>query len=532
MSNLVNILKVTFINSSGINKLTKEKSKTERNKTIFMTGTIGISIIAFFAMAIIYSELLANGLEQIGMLELLLVMGFILSTAMILFTSIYKAQGTLFSFKDYDLLMSLPIKKSNILIAKMIHLLVINYFFLLFTLICPAIIYFKYSSTSPIFFLSLLLVFLALPLIPIVISSIIAFGISFISSRMKYKNAVIILGTLGIVLLIYIVSFKSGDLIQSILLNSSSITDGISKIYPPTAFVIRGLVNSNFIDILIFVLLSALVFSLFVFVFSKSFKSISSKLQESYKKANYKVKEMKSSSQLVALLKKEIKRYFSSPIYVVNTIIGPIILLGMSIATIFMGEDVLLSMFEVEMMKEIIPIFTIVVVCGVLAISCTTNSSISLEGKNLWILKSSPIRPIEIFKAKIMLNLVLIAPAVLISDIIFSLSLKFEVSQLVWLIIITMIFSLVVPIIGIIVNLFFPKLNWVSETAVVKQGASVMIQMIVSAAIVAVPGVIYIYGKIQNINLFLLCIVIYEIIILGAITVILNTVSVKLFNRL
>jgi ABC-2 type transport system permease protein len=532
MSNLVNLLKITFINSISINKLTKEKSKTERNKAIFIAITIGISIIAFLAMSIIYSELLAKGLEQIGMLELLLVMGFILSTAMILFTSIYKAQGILFSFKDYDLLMSLPIKKSNILIAKMIHLLIINYFFLLFTLLCPAVIYFKYTNTSSIFFLSLLLVFIALPLIPIVISSLIAFGISFVSSRMKHKNAVIILGTLGIVLLIYIASFKSGDLIQLIFLNSSSITDGISKIYPPAAFAIRGLVNSNFMDIVIFVLLSVLVFSLFVFIFSKSFKSISSKLQESYKKADYKMKEMKSSSQLMALVKKEIKRYFTSPIYVINTIIGPILLLGISIATLFMGEEVLVSILELEIIREIIPIFTIVLVCGILVLSCTTNSSISLEGKNLWILKSSPIRPIEIFKAKIMLNLILIVPAVLISDIIFSISLKFEVSQLVWLLIISIIFSIIVPIIGIIVNLFFPKLNWVSETAVVKQGASVLIQMLISVAIVAVPVVIYIYGKIQNINLFLFGIVIYEVIILGILIGILNTISIKLFNKL
>ena len=81
-----------------------------------------------------YFELLAKGLQQIGLLDILLVMGFILSSIIIFFTSIYKAQGVLFSFKDHDLLMSLPIKKSDILISKMAELLVVNYFFLLFVL--------------------------------------------------------------------------------------------------------------------------------------------------------------------------------------------------------------------------------------------------------------------------------------------------------------------------------------------------------------------------------------------------------------
>ncbi|WP_416173553.1 putative ABC transporter permease subunit, partial [Clostridium perfringens] len=174
---------------------------------------------------------------------MLLVMGFMLSSAMILFTSIYKAQGILFSFKDYDLLMSLPIKKSDILISKMMHLLVINYFFLLFTLLPPAIIYFKYTTVSPVFFLNLLLVFLALPLIPIVISSVVAFVISYISSRLRHKNLIITLGTLGVVFIIFIISFRSGDLIQTLVANSASISDGILKIYPPAILAVKGLTN-------------------------------------------------------------------------------------------------------------------------------------------------------------------------------------------------------------------------------------------------------------------------------------------------
>ena len=321
MSKLGSLLKVNLITSIGINKLTKEKSSVERNKAIFLAATIIFSAIMFFIVAILYFELLAKGLQQIGMLDILLVTGFILSSGMIFFTSIYKAQGTLFSFKDHDLLMSLPIKKSDILISKMTQLLVTNYFFQLFVLIPSAIIYFRYSNISPLFFLNLILVYLALPLIPIVLSSILAFGISYISSRFKYKNLIITLGTLLIVFLFFIISFKANDFINYFIANSASITEGILKIYPPAILAVRGLANNNIIDTLLFLALSVSVFALFVVIFNNSFKSITSKLQENYKKANYKIKEMKSSTQLIALLKKEIKRYFASPIYVINTII-------------------------------------------------------------------------------------------------------------------------------------------------------------------------------------------------------------------
>lgn len=526
------IFKTMLVNSSGINKITKEKSKSERNKGMFITLIIGISIVMLLSTLIVYFEFLAKGLNEIGLIDLILVMGFMASTLMILFTSIYKAQGILFSFKDYDLLSSLPIKKSDILISKMAYLLIINYVFSFFILLPASIIYYRYTLISPIFFINVIIVFLALPFIPIIIASILAFFISYISSKVKYKNLVIIFGTLFIVFFIFILSFKSQDLIQKLILNSKSISEGIMKFYPPAVLVLKGLSGNNFLYTLLFLGLSILIFTLFIIIFSKSFNSISARLQESCKKSNYKIKEMRTSSQLKALVKKEIKRYFSSPIYVVNTIIGPLMLIGVSIATLFLGEDVIKIIFEVDVVKEIIPLFIIVVVCGVLAMSCTTNSSISMEGKNLWILKSSPIKPIEIFKAKIIMNLILVLPSVLIADIIFSISLNLLLIQFIWLLLISIIYSFIVPILGLIINLYFPKLNWTSETGVVKQSSSVLIQMLICVGIIAIPSVIFIYGNIGNLNVFLLCIFIYEILILSCVIILLKTVCVKLFNRL
>lgn len=532
MNNLGSLLKITFINSSGINKFTKEKSKVERNKAIFLTITIGASIAILFSMLAVYFKFLAKGLQQFGLLDILLVMGFMASTAIILFTSIYKAQGILFSFKDYDLLASLPIKKSDILISKMMYLLVINYFFSLFTLLPPAIIYYRYTSISPLYFINLILVFLASPLVPIVVASILAFGISYISSRLRYKNLIIILGTLCMVFILMFMSFKSVDFIEILMVNSQSISEGILKVYPPAIWAVRGLTDGGFLYILLFIVFSLVVFSLFITIFNKSFNRISARLQENYKKANYKVKEMKKSSQLMALVKKEMKRYFASPIYVVNTIIGPLLLIGVSISTLFLGEDIIKIIFEVEVVKEVMPLFIIVIVCGILAISCTTTSSISLEGKNLWILKSSPIKPIEIFKAKIIMNLILIIPSVIIADIIFSISLNLSFSQIIWLTLISILYSFIVPILGIIINLYFPNLNWVSETAVVKQSASVLIEMLVAVVLIAIPVFIFIYGNIVNLTMFLIGIIIYEILILIALIAILNTVCVKLFRKL
>ncbi|MBU5455303.1 putative ABC transporter permease subunit [Caproiciproducens sp. MSJ-32] len=529
MNKLYILFKTTFINSTGINKLLKEKSKKERFRSISIFILILISFLSLAFSASINSYFMADALKAVGMLDLQITMSFILSVIIIIFTSIYKAQGLLFSSKDYYLLMSMPIKPNIILITKMLNLLIMNYFVLIFTFLPQAIVYFIKAENSSLYFLYLAVVFIFLPLIPIVLSSIIAFLISFISSRLKYKNLII---NFGSILLIILISFYSGDLIQKIILSSKSISEGISKIYPPLIYATRALTVLNIKDLAIFIGISIVAFSIFIVIFSRSFKEINLRLEETYRRSDYKLGKITSSSKTAALLKKEARRYFSTPIYLLNTIIGPILLLIAAIATIIFGKEAIYTIAELEFSDQLIPLFIAAIVCGSLSMSCTSSSSISLEGKNLWILKSTPIVEKEIFKGKIALNILLILPAALISNLIFYISLKFSLANLIFLLIITIIYSFVTAILGLIVNLYFPKLEWTSETTVVKQSTSVFVQMLLSAFIVAVPIFVFIKGNITNINLFMILVVIYLLIVLSVLLIILNTVGVKLFKKI
>ena len=113
MSNLFVLLKNSFINSTGINSLTKniDSSKEKKKLTITTLTLILIAIVIWF-MSTSYSIALATVLKPMGYLDLILIIAVLVSSILSFITSIYKAQGTLFSSKDYDLLMSLPIKKA------------------------------------------------------------------------------------------------------------------------------------------------------------------------------------------------------------------------------------------------------------------------------------------------------------------------------------------------------------------------------------------------------------------------------------
>ena len=87
---------------------------------------------------------------------------------------------------------------------------------------------------------------------------------------------------------------------------------------------------------------------------------------------------MKSSSALQALYKKELRRYFSSSIYVLNTAIGYVMMFALSVGLCVMGVDKLEDSLQMQgVINKGLPL--------ILAMFCrmrpTTVSLISLEGK-------------------------------------------------------------------------------------------------------------------------------------------------------
>src|SRR5690554_4404858 len=291
MINLRNLLKASLINDYGLNAFSRKLgSSKEKRKALLASGIVLLGISALAYTITLYFQIMADALEQIGYLEMIIIMAIMASTVMVFFTSIYKAQGSLFTSRDYDLLLSLPIKDSTILISKIINLLSLNWVFSAFILIPTSIIYFtRVGDLSWTYFLVLSFGVLLIPLIPVILASILAFFISYFASRFRYKNITIILGSILLTLGFMVSSYYTQDIIERIVLNSPSIMDMISKIYPPAAYLTKALVDLSLVDLLIFIVLSLLPFMAFILVFSRSFKQIISRLGESYRRADYEV---------------------------------------------------------------------------------------------------------------------------------------------------------------------------------------------------------------------------------------------------
>ena len=104
-------------------------------------------------------------------------------------------------------------------------------------------------------------------------------------------------------------------------------------------------------------------------------------------------------------------------------------------------------------------------------LTSTTAASLSLEGKNRWIMCSAPTQARTVYNSKIAVNLTVILPVLYISAIFIRIAIPCSLMQTVLLFIIPTVYAFFISVLGVYLNIKFPKYDWTSEYYAVKGGA-------------------------------------------------------------
>ena len=114
-----------------------------------------------------------------------------------------------------------------------------------------------------------------------------------------------------------------------------------------------------------------------------------------------------------------------------------------------------------------------------------TSSSVSLEGKSLWLIRSMPVSTAEVLGTKLRFSLVIYIPplVILIASAVYVL----RPGALIALAaaVFSLLLLLVMAQMGLIANIRHPNLNWTTESQAVKSGAAIIICMLLDYALIA-----------------------------------------------
>lgn len=479
----------------GINRLRHSEDQRGRRRLIGMT----VLTVLLTPLFLLYVVGAAIGLAALGLAAYIPSVMALLSSLMIVFTTFMKSSTLLFGGNDHDILAALPVSGRAVLASRILTIYIHQLPFSLLIMLPSLIVYAIFTHPSAIFYIVSLPLTVLLPLIPIVMAAIIGALLTWLGSHFRHKTLVtailsLILFTalvLGPTFLSYHAEgmLEGGDLTELSHAMETALQT-FTGIYPPAVWY-AGATGGNALFLLCFLLASAAIFLLFLVVLDKYGASLRGAVtSKGSARRLMRASDFKASSAFMALYKKELKRLFSSSIYLMNTATGGLLAIIFSVMIFFVPVDTLFDSFGIVpgASDAYITAMAALILSFSLSIMSTTSASISLEGRNVWLLQSLPVSTRTILNAKSAVDLTIKLPCIIIAAVLFTIGLKLAVSAFIIFLIVPVIYSLFSSQVGLFMDIRKPNYAWINEAQVVKQGISVLLTMLAGMASVALPA--------------------------------------------
>lgn len=466
------------------------KGRRKRILNIFLSLILTIYIIGLFGVVALsaITEIARTEAGYMVMIQLFLGMGiFLLIFYMVAFMS------AIFYSNEVKMLMTLPIKRENILFAKALSMGLI--FYIIFG-IYVSFVYIPYANAG---FNDLAKI---LPVIMLVIGSVnfeIAVITIVVSVVMRYLNQFrstkYIFQVVGFTLLM---GFSIGIqfIVNSAVTKNLAVSGGIEKIakWVPQIFFLKIILSKNLGIAMIAGILAMVLGSVVLYIFSKAstgfvFKAINLENSKDSHKKHVKAGANTKESVAKTLMKRDLLNVLKTPIYIFNIGIGGLLIVvfgAFGIFSIFKNTGVIpkfgmLADFVDSILNT--PAEEIIISAGAFfllasLVSMTSNTaltSFTREGKQIWLTQTLPISAKEQVKGRVRASMVLqglnMIPAVVIVFFLVGFRPMIAVGALVG-IFIGMFF---IANLAMIVGSIKPKLDWDNPQQAVKRNGTVMV---------------------------------------------------------
>ena len=419
-----------------------------------------------------------------------------------LFQSIFSSINVLYFTKDSEYILPLPLKPSEIILARTNVIIIMEYIVELIISLVPLIIYGVMTGAGIIYYITMLIALILIPIFPVLlISTIVMFVMSF-SKIVRNKNRFQLIATV-IVLIFSIVlgmSFSTFDeeitqeqMIQ-LVMQANGLVDLIKGYFPTLAPLTTALTSTSLFEVLISILetigISFIALIIYVFIAEKIyFKGLVGNLFSGNKKkgkVDLSKNNFRNSKLYKSYIGKEFKLLFRNPIFLMQCLV-PAVLIPIIMIGIFALNFKDISQEELQEITSLIPTDTLVVVSVILGIiqfffmfSYISITAISRDGNNAVFMKYAPVSLYKQYMYKIAPNYIINTIMIILTLVMLQYFLRMPLITLALIFVISMVMSALQSILMLIIDLKKPKLEWDSEYAVVKQNMNLMYPMILS----------------------------------------------------
>ena len=422
------------------------------------------------------------------MIQLFLGMGiFLLIFYMVAFMS------AIFYSNEVKMLMTLPIKRDNILFAKALSMGII--FYIIFG-IYASFVYIPYAKAGfndvakilPVIMLVIGSVNFEIAVITIVVSVVMRYLNQFRSTKYIFQ-------VLGFTILM---GFSIGIqfVVNSAVTKNLAVSNGIEKVasWVPQIFFLKVILEKNIGIAMITGILAMVLGSVILYIFSKVstglvFKAINLENSKDSHKKHVKARANTKENVAKTLMKRDLLNILKTPVFLFNVGMGGLILAVFVVFFLFSSSKTLGITPSYGVVSELIgssfssPIEEVIfaaaaffLVGAIVSISSNTAlTSFTREGKKIWLTQTLPISAKEQVRgrvaASILLQSVNTIPTALIALFLVGFRPMFIIGALVGLGV-AMFF---IAALAMLVGSFKPKLDWDNPQQAVKRNGTVMV---------------------------------------------------------
>lgn len=393
------------------------------------------------------------------------------------FGSIFNTYASLYKAKDNDLLLSLPIPTSCIMISRLLTVYLMGLMYSGIVILPAIIVYWCKVSASFGAIAGSLVLLVCISLIVLILSCSLGWVVAKISLKLKNKSFATVVLSIVFIGLYYFFYFKAQTLLQELLLNAATYGAKIrGAAYP--LYLLGRMGEGDLAAILIVTAVVLVLFALMWCLLSRSFLKIATATGKSDRKV-YRETRTEKRSAFAALFSKELARFTGSPNYMLNCGLGTLFLPALGVFLLVKGSAFLGNISEfLSECPGVLPVLLCAVVCMISTMNDSAAPSVSLEGKNLWIAHSLPIAPWDALKAKLSVQLLITAPAVLFCSVCMLIVAKCSILESIFVLVLPQLFVIFSALLGLTLGILSPNLTWTSEIAPIKQSLPVAISLL------------------------------------------------------
>lgn len=440
----------------------------------------------FYMLAMMLGETLCEA----GLGWLYFILMSLVAVVLGVFGSVFNTYASLYQAKDNDLLLSMPIPACRILMARLAGVYLMGLMYELIVMIPALLVWFMFGRVSIAGVICSVLLPFILSFFILSLSCVLGWVVALVSSHVKNKSAVTVVLSLAFLAAYYYFYMKAYGMLMGVLDQASRIADNV-KTYLYPLYQLGRAAQGNLLAFVFVTVLILGIFALVYLVLSRSFFRLAT-MQKGAAKVKYRERAMKARSADSALLRKELGRFTGSANYMLNCSLGVLFMLAASVALLWKGKmlaEILPVLYEGA--EEIIPLILAAALCMIVSMNDISAPSVSLEGKNIWILQAFPVSSWQVLRAKIRLHLLITLPPAAVMTVCAFVVLKPEIPYMLLISAVVFLFILTMAQLGLFLNLKAPNLKWTNEIVPIKQSLSVTVTLFGGWGIVIVCGGLY-----------------------------------------